>query len=187
MLKLDNLGTISTLLFILATSVPTPGAQPMKTATVAPGPVPTQISTAKSVFVSNGGGDCNPLGSLAFDGDSNRAYDEFYAAMKSWGRYGLAGAPADADLVFQISFTCPSAGSNAVKGASGTIAYDPQLRLLIVDLKTHVQLWTLIEHVRPAVLQGNREKNFEEAMAQLGNDVKHLTAAPAAAAGGAQK
>ena len=187
MLKLVHLGTLSMLLFILATSVPTQGAQPTKSATVAPGPVPTQIGMAKSVFVSNGGGDCNPLGELAFNGDSDRAYDEFYAAMKDWGRYGLTGAPADADLVFQISFTCPSAGSNSVKSGIGTIAYDPQLRLSILDLKTHVQLWALIAHVKPAVLQGNREKNFDEAMAQLADDVKRLSAAPAGAAGGAQK
>lgn len=175
------------LLLILATSIPTQSAQTTKEATVAKGPVPAQIVAASRVFISNGGDDCNPLGSLAFNGDSTRAYDEFYAAMKSWGRYGLTGAPADADLVFQISFTCPSAGSNAVKGVSGTIAYNPQFRLSIMDLKTHVQLWALIEHVRPAVLQGNRDKNFEEAMATLVDDMKALAAGSPPVAGGAQK
>ena len=31
-------------------------------------------------------------------------YNEFYAAMKSWGRYELVSSPADADMVFEIRF-----------------------------------------------------------------------------------
>jgi len=55
MLKLVNLGSLSMLLFILATSIPALGAQPKKEATVAKGPVPAQIISAKSVFISNAG------------------------------------------------------------------------------------------------------------------------------------
>ena len=34
----------------------------------------------------------------------NLPYNEFYEHMKSWGKYQLVQAPADADLVFEIRF-----------------------------------------------------------------------------------
>jgi len=63
---------------------------------------------------------------------------------------------------------------------------DPRFRLAIVDIKTHVQLWVLIEHVRPALLQGNRDKNFDEALVRLVDNAKALTAGTSPAAAAAQ-
>jgi hypothetical protein len=76
--------------------------------TVAPlAPVPSQLLTAKKVFVSNGG-----LDGLAFEafrklGDVNQPYNALYAALNSWGKYTLVLAPAEADLVFEIRFNAP--------------------------------------------------------------------------------
>jgi hypothetical protein len=186
MLRFAKFGPLSMLLFFLTTFITTKGAQSAKGAAVAPGPVPAQINSAKSVFISNAGADCNPSGEFGFSGDSDRAYDDFYAAMKTWGRYSLSAAPSDAELAFEISFACPASGPNADKQVTGTLAYDPQFRLAIVDIKTHVQLWVLIEHVRPALTQGNRDKNFDEAMSRLVGGAKTLAAASGPAAAGAQ-
>ena len=60
-------------------------------------PIPTQILTCKKVFVSNG--ESNAKTTIP-----NLTYNEFYAHMKSWGKYELSPAPADADLVFEIRF-----------------------------------------------------------------------------------
>jgi hypothetical protein len=42
----------------------------------------------------------------------------------------------------------------------------------------------LIENVKPALLQGNRDKNFDDAMAKLVDDAKSLAASSASSAAG---
>jgi hypothetical protein len=140
--------------------------------------LPAQIFTAKKVFVSNGGGDT--LG--YYSGGPDRAYNELYAALKGWGRYELVAAPGDAELVFEISFSVPIVGE-VVSGGGGTLVssktvIDPQFRLVIRDLKTHVLLWTFTEHVQNALLPGNRDKNFDKAMAALVNDLRNVAGQP---------
>jgi hypothetical protein len=84
---------------MLALGVRALGAQ---TADVPAAPRPAQIVAAKKVFISNAG-----VG-------TDMTYDQFYAAIKGWGRYELVASPADADLVFEISF------SSQITGVSGT-------------------------------------------------------------------
>jgi len=57
---------------------------------------------------------------------------------------------------------------------------DHQFRLTILDPGTRVTLWTLTEHLQFAVLLGNRDKNFDQALAALVNDVKNIAGQPAA-------
>ena len=139
-------------------------------------PMPPLIVSAKKVFVSNAGGGCGLFGKAGFSGGPNRPYDQFYAAVKSWGRYELVASPADADLAFEIGFPCPSAGMNVVRGDSAGPLYDPQLRLVISDVKTRITLWGITERVEPAYSQRNLDKNFDRAMQQLMNDLKSLAA-----------
>ena len=95
-------------------------------------PIPAQILTAKKVFISNEGGDSNiTLDDAVYGAGPEDSYNQFYAAMKDWGRYELVSAPADADLVFTIRFTMPTGRQWA----------DPQVRVVILDPKTHVALW----------------------------------------------
>src|SRR5882724_4612212 len=75
--------------------------------TANPAPVPTQILAAKKVFISNAGGDELFYEDPLFDGGPDRAYNQFYASMKTSGRYELVGAPSDADLLLEIRFTIP--------------------------------------------------------------------------------
>jgi hypothetical protein len=150
------------------------GAQQQGAAGAAP--VPPLIASAKKVFISNAGGGCDLFGKAGFSGGPSRPYDQFYAALKSWGRYELVASPADADLAFEISFPCPSEGTNVVRGDSVAPLYDPQLRLVILDVKTHFTLWDITEHVQPASSQSKRDKNFDRAMNKLVDDLKSLAA-----------
>jgi hypothetical protein len=152
----------------------------------APAPLPAQILSAKKVFVSYAGGD-SPA--YKYGGGTDRTYNEFYAGMKSSTRFDLVGAPADADLVLEIGFTCPISDVSVTGGAfvSEGSSDDPQFRLVILDPKTHVVLWTFIEHVPSALLQGSRDKNFDQALAAIVEDIKNLASPPAAAPGGAGK
>jgi hypothetical protein len=70
-------------------------------------PIPVQIIAARKVFISNAGQESVPG---AFSGEPDRTYNQFYGAIKNWGQYELVSAPADADLVLEISFTIPSGG-----------------------------------------------------------------------------
>ena len=159
----------------LAALTSVPAAYPQKAQAPAPAPVPPQITAARSVFISNAGGESldTVTDQTVFNGGPDRPYNEFYAAMKAWGRYQLATSPESADLVFQISWTLSDTGLKLpVLG---------QLRLLIIDPKTQVTLWSFTEYVRGAVLLGNRDKNFDSAMNAIVGRMKVQESTPAPA------
>jgi hypothetical protein len=150
-------------------------AQQSKPAVAAP--IPTQILTAKKVFVANAGSEEPSSDDSLFNGGPDRAYNQFYASMKTWGKYELVSGPGDADLLFEIRFTVPPAPRAVVRGDSeGLTAYDPQLRLEIRDPKSHAILWGFTDHVQWAILKGNRDKNFDLALARLVADTQRLSA-----------
>lgn len=143
---------------------------------VAPGPVPSQISMARRIFIANAGENQPLFNDAMFSGGQQRAYDTFYAAMKASGRYELEGSPADADLSFEIAVDVNRAGPRISQQPSlvGDPPYDPYFRLMIRDPKTNAILWVFIEHVQWAILQGNRDKNFDLAIDRLITDVQAL-------------
>lgn len=145
-----------------------------------PAPIPTQILTAKKVFIANGGGDESRYESALYSGGPDRPYNEFYAAMKAWGRYELVAAPGEADLVFEIRLTIFQLQHIRVLADSDNPAYDSQFRFVIRDAKTHETLWGLTEHAQVAALQSSRDRNFEQAMAAVVAEVQRIVG-PAAA------
>jgi hypothetical protein len=154
--------------------VPVLSAQQSKGAPVAP--VPPQIAAAQKAFISNAGGESfeSVIDETVFNGGPDRPYNAFYATMKTWGRYQLVSSPADADLVFEVSWVLTDTGLKLpVLG---------QLRLVVIDPKTHVTLWNFTEYVRGAMLLGNRDKNFDQAMTTIVNRMKILATQPAAPA-----
>jgi len=155
------------------------GANAQQPKSSAPAPVPPQILAAHKVFVSNGGGESfeTVIGQTVFNGGPDRPYNQFYEAMKDWGRYELVPSPADADLVFEVSWALADTGLR--------LPVLCQLRLIVIDPKTQITLWTFTQYVRGAVLLGNRDKNFDQAMTTVVNHLKVL-AAPSAAASGSR-
>jgi len=123
-----------------------------------PAPVPSQILAAKKIFISNGGEDTW----LDYDPkhDPALAYNELYGDMKSWGKYELVSTPADADVVFEIHLLLQERS--------------PQLRLLILDPKSHITLWTLNQIPGPAARDATARKNFDKAMDALVAKIKGL-------------
>jgi hypothetical protein len=143
-------------------------AAPMATA-----PIPSLLLDAKTLFISNAGADSG-LFPHPFSGDPDRAYNEFYANVMSWGRYQVVATPAEADLVFELRLMAPNGPSNAnkQKGASYPL---PMLRLVIYDRPSHYVLWALTESIAPATLQRTHDHNFDEAIANLVLDAGRLT------------
>jgi hypothetical protein len=133
--------------------------------------VPPSIATAQKVFVSNAGADSG-LFPHPFSGNTERAYNQFYADVQAWGRYQVVLVPYDSDIVFELQLTAPNGPSNAdkKKGASDPL---PMFRLSIIDCKTHFILWTLTHSIAEANLQKTHDRNFDEALASLILDLKN--------------
>jgi hypothetical protein len=128
--------------------------------TVAPdAPVPTQILSAKKIFIANAGAD-EAIGQL-FSGEPDRAYNQFYAALKSWGRFEIVGSPAEADLLLEIR-----------QYFSG----GPQLRLKIRDPRTNALLWGFNLQLELGTGRANSDRNFDQAVDRLVNDLRTLVA-----------
>lgn len=125
------------------------------------------------IFISNAGGESieTVYESPALNGGPDRPYNQFYAAMKEWQRYEIVTSPADADLVFQISWTLGNGGLE--------LPMFGLLRVTIIDPKTHVTLWSFVERVRDATRLGNRDKNFDKAMNALLKRIKAVAEIPA--------
>jgi hypothetical protein len=157
------------ILFVMLTIAISALAQ--QTEEIPDAPVPSAIVNSKTVFVSNGGEQSNyrmVVSDHYYDGGPNRVYNQFYQAMKTWGRYALVSSPGEADLVFEINF------DNRYETLS-------QIKLKILDSKTHFTLWTLTKYAEPAGMAKNREKNLNNAMTALMNELKTLASPPSAA------
>jgi hypothetical protein len=139
---------------------------------VAAAPVPRAMATAKTVFVSNAGVDAG-LFPHPFSGGADRAYNEFYAELQAWGRFKLVGDPSAADLVLELRLTAPNGPQNAdkSKGASDPL---PMFRVAVIDRATHFDLWAVSESVDAANRQKTHDKNFDDAINSLVEDLKHL-------------
>jgi hypothetical protein len=129
-------------------------------------PVPAQILSAKHIFISNASGE-----SIMPPGTGDLAYNEFYAAMKSWGHYEIVASPGDADLVFEIRFVLALGAS-----INNSMGGDFEFRTVILDPKSHVVLWAFSESVPQAANKTKSRQLFDQAMSTLVNDVKQLTA-----------
>lgn len=134
-----------------------------------PAPLPSALATAHKLFLGNAGDQDNA--------DCLRAYNDLYAALNGFGRYELMGDPSAADLVLELHYEF-SLGA----GVNGISANTPrQFRLILLDPKTHVVLWTLVERTNYASLERNRNKNLDEVVGVLATDLDQLlTAKPPA-------
>jgi len=131
----------------------------------APAPVPTEITSARKVFVANGGEDAHFRG-LGL----HRSYNQFYAAMKDWKRYDLVGSPAEADAVLEIRL------ASQLSKYGNELQIVPLLRLAILDPKTHTTLWVFTEELETGGIVGlHQDAKFDKAMDKIVADVKGLT------------
>lgn len=126
-------------------------------------PVPQQILSAKKVFIANAGGDEMAPGEPIFSGGTDRAYNQFYAAVKNWGRFEVVGSPAQADLVLEIRQETQMVVLGGKAGGSAI----PLFKLKIIDPKTNMLLWAFRIHGEFGLGQGNSDRNFDQAVYRL--------------------
>ena len=136
------------------------------------GPLPPALATAKTIFVSNAGGDSDlfyqgfsdePNRFYTFSGDPDRGYTEFYAALKATGNFTLVADPAQADLVLELRLIAPQ-HPVMIQGETHPL---PMFRLVVLDGKTHSILWTVTRSIDSALLRRNCDKNFDLALSEV--------------------
>jgi hypothetical protein len=101
--------------------------------------------------------------------------------MKSWGRFDVAGSPADSDLRLEIRQEVQTVSLGGKAGGSDT----PLFQLIIRDPKTNTLLWGFHVHSTFGIGQGNSDRNFDEAVDRLVSDLRGLVSPTPNAAGGA--
>jgi len=123
-----------------------------------------QLTTARKVFISNGGDDPHFKG-LGL----GRSYNQFYAAMREWGRYELVSPPTEADVVLEVQL------ASQLEQYGNDLRIVPLLRLAILDPKTHTTLWVFMEELETHGFVGaHQDAKFDAAMARIVSDVKGL-------------
>jgi len=117
-------------------------------------PIPTEILTAKTVFISNTG--AIPMN---ISGGSNRLYTSFFQQLQAVGTFRIVGDPRKADLVLEPHYL-----------------RDSDLQLKIYDRTTNILLWTLNQGVEVCTLQKTCDRNLDSALAGLVTQVRQLSA-----------
>jgi hypothetical protein len=122
-------------------------------------PVPAPILSAQKVFVANGGVDLVSSTVLTRDGRAaSDPYNAIYAALKDWGHWQLLSTPDGADLVLVVRLSAP-----VVEYSSGTpLVYAPQLQLTLLDGKSAIPLWTILQPISSAFKKATWEKNYAD-------------------------
>lgn len=134
---------------------------------VAAAPLPTLLTTATRVFISNAGEQDNI--------DCLRAYNEFYAGVVATNRLKPVLNPSDAELILELRYVIQVGATHGdMNGSNAKEAR--QFRLSFIDPKTHIILWTIVEAENSAVFKSNRDKNLDSAMSALLEDLTNLTA-----------
>ena len=120
-------------------------------------PIPPQILAAKRIFVANAGEDETVPEQRTFSGGPDRAYNQFYDAIKNWDRYQIVSSPSEADLIFELEVD---------------VNFEtPIFRLTIRDPKMNAVLWRFKVRAEFGAGQGASDKNFDQAIYRL---VSHL-------------
>lgn len=171
-------------LAIILTTGSALSAQQANQSPIITAPLPSQVLTGKKVFISNVPGMLFLTPRTAED-DPYRPYNQFYASMKNWGYYELVSVPADADLILEINLADrPTLGDAVHLASSLRLAY---LDLTVRDPKTQVILWWFSERVQGANRSATGDKNYNQAITNLVNDLKKMTGQSAAGPSTAKK
>jgi hypothetical protein len=150
---------------------------------IKPAPIPAQILAAKRIFIANAGGDQMAPDDPIFSGGPDRAYNQFYAAMKDWGRFEIVGSPAEADLLIEVRQEVLMIVLGGKAGSSATPAFGLKIR----DAKTNALLWGFHVHGEFGPGQGYSDRNFDQAVDRLVMGLRKLVAPPQPPAGGTSR
>ena len=105
--------------------------------TAASAPIPSQLTTASKVFLSNAGEETNEL--------TERAYTQIFNGLTQGQHYQLVSSPASADLIFELHYIAQLGQINVANGITSHTPFVIRIRLVILDRATHATLWAVTE------------------------------------------
>jgi hypothetical protein len=120
--------------------IPAPPPNPPAQTSSQP-PVPAQIAAARTIYLTNAGGDPN------FPIDQHRAYSDIYAALQSWGRYKLVNSADQADLVLALNDVSPITDVVGDYDSGTYSIHTPAFQLTLLDGHTNQPIWTITSPV----------------------------------------
>ncbi len=159
--------------FVVAFGLLSAGLLPAQNSSAPAAPVPAELQSARKIFVSNGGADSG-LFPHPFSGDSNRGYNELFAALRGLGQFELVASPGQADLVLELRLVAPYGPTNQNK-QNGTADPLPMFRLVVYDRPTHYVLWTFTDSIDVALKQQTHDHNFDESISNLVAEFRAVT------------
>ena len=118
-------------------------AAPSLSAQGTPSHIPAQISSARTVFLSNNLGA--PLA------DTDKIFNEIYAAVQQQNRFTIVTDPQTADLLLQFSLV-NSEGPGVVQ----------TITLQIIDPKTQVILWSVSDAGQTKAIYGSKDRDLNK-------------------------
>ena len=118
-------------------------AAPSLSAQGTPSHIPAQISSARTVFLSNNLGA--PLA------DTDKIFNEIYAAVQQQNRFTIVNDPQTADLLLQFSLV-NSEGPGVVQ----------TITLQIIDPNTQVILWSVSDAGQTKAIYGSKDRDLNK-------------------------
>jgi hypothetical protein len=118
-------------------------AAPSLSAQATPSHIPAQIASARTVFLSNNLGA--PLA------DTDKIFNEIYAAVQQQNRFTIVTDPQTADLLLQFSLV-NSEGPGVVQ----------TITLQIIDPKTQVILWSVSDAGQTKAIYGSKDRDLNK-------------------------
>jgi hypothetical protein len=116
---------------------------PGLSAQATPSHIPTQIASARTVFLSN-----NLRAPLA---DTDKIFNEIYAGVQQQNRFTIVTDPQTADLLLQFSLV-NSEGPGVVQ----------TITLQIIDPKTQVILWSVSDAGQTKAIYGSKDRDLNK-------------------------
>ena len=120
-------------------------AAPSLSAQGTPSHIPAQISSARTVFLSNNLGA--PLA------DTDKIFNEIYAAVQQQNRFTIVTDPRTADLLLQFNLV------NSVGNSFGIVQ---TITLQIIDPKTQVILWSVSDSGQTKAIYGSKDRDLNK-------------------------
>jgi hypothetical protein len=116
---------------------------PRLSAQATPSHIPTQIASARTVFLSNNLGA--PLA------DTDKIFNEIYAGVQQLNRFSIVTDPQTADLLMQFNLV------NTDNIRFGTVQ---TITLQIIDPKTQVILWSVSDSGQTKAIYSSQDRNL---------------------------
>ena len=120
-------------------------AAPTLSAQATPSHIPAQIASARTVFLSNNLGA--PLA------DTDKIFNEIYAAVQQQNRFSIVTDPRTADLLLQFNLV------NSVGNSFGIVQ---TITLQIIDPKTQVILWSVSDAGQTKAIYGSKDRDLNK-------------------------